>query len=69
MVIDTGMNWTTQKPLTSGWYGWRTMFSSLSTVVHVNVETGTVISLGTDEHRLLREIVDGEWFGPLEMPQ
>ncbi len=43
--------------------------NSRSTVVHVNVETSTVISLGTDEHRLLEEIVDGEWFGPLEQPQ
>ena len=63
------MNWTTQKPLTSGSYWWRAKDYLLSSVVQVNVETGTVISLGTDEYRLLKEIFDGEWFGPLEMPQ
>jgi len=38
-------------------------------ILHVNVLTGTVGSLGTDEYRQLNEMVRGEWFGPLEQPK
>jgi hypothetical protein len=63
------MNWTTQKPATSGWYWWRETGHSKCLIVQVDTEAGTVGSSGTDEYRLLKEIVEGEWFGPLEMPK
>jgi hypothetical protein len=63
------MNWTTQKPTTPGWYWWRDVGRSHGVVVQVDPETGTVSSSGTGEYRLLKEIVGGEWFGPLEQPQ
>jgi hypothetical protein len=62
------MNWTTQKPTESGWYWWRDVGLSTGIIVQVNTETGTVSSSGTGESRLLKEIVGGEWFGPLEHP-
>ena len=63
------MNWTTQKPTISGWYWWRVLGQPTGSIVQVDTETGTVSSSGTDEYRLLMEIVGGEWFGPLEQPK
>ncbi len=63
------MNWTTQKPTMSGWYWWRDIGLSTGVIVQVDTETGTVSSSGTDEYRLLKEIVSGEWFGPLDRPK
>ena len=51
------MNWTTQKPTTFGWYWWRDIGFSTGVIVQVDMKTGTVSSSGTDEYRLLKEIV------------
>jgi len=63
------MNWTTQKPTVSGLYWWRESDHSPCMILHVDVLTGTVSSLGTNEYRQLNEMVRGEWFGPLEQPK
>ena len=63
------MNWTTQKPTTSDWYWWREIGHSQCIILQVDTDTGTVSSSGTDEYRLLNEIVGGEWFGPLDQPK
>ncbi|MEP6958985.1 MAG: hypothetical protein ABI980_09670 [Nitrospirota bacterium] len=63
------MNWTTQKPTQSGWYWWRDFGRSTGAIVQMDTETGTVSASGMNKYRLLKEIVGGEWFGPLEQPQ
>jgi hypothetical protein len=62
------MTWTTQRPTMSGWYWRREADHSTGMIVQVDTLTGRMISSGTDEYRLLKEIPGGEWFGPLEQP-
>ena len=62
------MNWTTQKPTTSGWYWWRESFYASSFIVQMDALNGTVSFSGSDQYRLLKEINRGEWAGPLEAP-
>jgi hypothetical protein len=64
------MNWTTEKPSTTGWYWWRKPSMPLiGVMVRVDIEADTVHSSGMDGEASLDKLVGGEWFGPLEMPQ
>jgi len=63
------MNWTTQNPTQSGWYWWRQIGHSIGIIVQVDTESGTVTSSETDEYRVIKELIGGQWFGPLEQPK
>ena len=57
------------KPTISGWYWRRESMHANGCIVQVDTLNGTVSSSGTDEYRVLDEIMAGEWFGPLEQPE
>jgi len=63
------MNWSCNKPVKPGWYWWRESNNARGIIVQVDILTGTVSSSGTDEYRLLKEIIGGQWCGPLKEPQ
>ena len=41
----------------------------MGVIVQVDVEADTVYSSGTDADASLDQMIGGEWFGPLEMPE
>jgi hypothetical protein len=64
------ITWTTEKPTQSGWYWLReSALPLMGVIVQVDVEADTVYSSGTDADASLDQMVGGEWFGPLEMPE
>lgn len=67
------MNWSTQKPTMEGWYWFREM-NMQPEVVHVclsrddtRFEVRSVF--GQDSTPIQVSAWDGEWFGPLEVPE
>ena len=71
MRLHTGrIQWTTEKPAQSGWYWLREpALPLLGVIVQVDVEADTVYSSGTSDDASLDQMLGGEWFGPLEMPE
>ncbi len=64
------MTWTIEKPTRPGWYWWREHgLPLMGVIVQVQVEADTVYSSGTDAEASLDQMIGGEWFGPLEMPE
>ena len=66
------MKWTSKTPRSSGWYWWREPgIPLMGIIVQVDVDADTEYSSGTDAdaHASLNQMVGGEWFGPLEMPE
>jgi hypothetical protein len=43
------INWTTQKPTTSGWYWWRPLSTDAPALVEVTLEEDGVLKVGPRE--------------------
>ena len=64
------IQWTTEKPIQSGWYWLREpALPLMGVIVQVDVEADTVYSSGTADGASLDQMQRGEWFGPLEIPE
>lgn len=69
-VSTCRIQWTTEKPTQSGWYWLREpALPLMGVIVQVDVEADTVYSSGTHDGASLDQMLGGEWFGPLEMPE
>ncbi len=65
------MTWTNEKPTQSGWYWWREHgLPLMGVIVQVDVEADTpCIHQGPNADALLDQMIGGEWYGSLEMPE
>lgn len=61
------MNWTTEYPITEGWYWFRIDNEEKRTVIVYVIDAQRMVAVGTEQEGNPSH-QKGAWFGPLESP-
>lgn len=69
-ALPRRLRWTKEKPTTCDFYWYRSEGGSIEIgIVYADVIGNLCIHFAGEEEPHLLELVDGEWAGPIEMPE